>query len=451
MHARALLPWVTVAVATVVAATAIPAQAAFPGRNGKIVFQTNRDGNAEIYTMTADGTNRVNLTRNPAEDVAPRWSPDGGRIVFASNRTGNFEIYTMQADGSGVTRLTFTTADNGRPSWTADGRILFHTDRDGNREIYGMNADGGGQQNLTQSPSYDAFAAASPEGKKIVFTSDRGGDYHLYLLNAGPVRQLTNTPGAEDFEANWSPHGNDLVFVRFDSSFANSELYTMHADGSGLTQLTNTPGRTEFEPAWSPDGKKIVFHSCTGLNTADQSDDHCVNSVINADGSGETEITRTPQAPFVETFDSGVLDSSYWYTIADSGGSVGLVNGRLEEFISHDADPTLHNFNQVDEQLGFQCRLNGDFDYQADYTLVNWPAHNGFFDSLNAIFGGGSISRMSTPSMRRTTSRTAHGRILRRSASAGSTPRTEAARCASCGRRASCTGTPAAARRSTGR
>src|SRR5262249_20661921 len=71
------------------------AQAAFPGANGKIVFRTNRDGNAEIYTMSADGTNRVDLTRDPAEDVDPRWSSDGRRIVFASNRSGNYEIYTM--------------------------------------------------------------------------------------------------------------------------------------------------------------------------------------------------------------------------------------------------------------------------------------------------------------------------------------------------------------------
>ena len=59
------------------------AKAAFPGANGSIVFQTNRDGNSEIYTMNADGTNRVNLTRNAADDVEPHWSSDGRKIVFA--------------------------------------------------------------------------------------------------------------------------------------------------------------------------------------------------------------------------------------------------------------------------------------------------------------------------------------------------------------------------------
>jgi Tol biopolymer transport system component len=64
------------------------ARAAFPGTNGKIVFETNRNGNEEIYTMHREGTNRVDLTRNPADDTDPRWSSDGSRIVFASNRTG---------------------------------------------------------------------------------------------------------------------------------------------------------------------------------------------------------------------------------------------------------------------------------------------------------------------------------------------------------------------------
>src|SRR5436190_9249828 len=90
------------------------ARATFPGANGKIVFETNRDGNADVYTMNPDGTNRINLTHNPGEDVEPRWSTDATRIAFASNRTGSFEIYTMNASGGDVKRLTFSGANNRR-------------------------------------------------------------------------------------------------------------------------------------------------------------------------------------------------------------------------------------------------------------------------------------------------------------------------------------------------
>jgi Tol biopolymer transport system component len=71
--------------------------------NSKIAFQRNRDGNFEIFTMSADGSAITRLTNNAALDLEPAWSPDGQRIAFRSDRDGNFEIYVMNADGSGLT------------------------------------------------------------------------------------------------------------------------------------------------------------------------------------------------------------------------------------------------------------------------------------------------------------------------------------------------------------
>jgi len=74
-------------------------------KQAQIAFQSDRDGNCEIYAMDADGKNLHNITNNPAEDRFPAWSPDGQRIAFASNRDGNgvstkeYEIYVMDADG----------------------------------------------------------------------------------------------------------------------------------------------------------------------------------------------------------------------------------------------------------------------------------------------------------------------------------------------------------------
>lgn len=84
-----------------------PANAAFPGANGKIAFMSMRDGNAEIYKMNPDGSNLTNLTENGAIDIEPAVSPDGKKIAFTSNRSGNFEVYTMNAlDGSGQKNRT---------------------------------------------------------------------------------------------------------------------------------------------------------------------------------------------------------------------------------------------------------------------------------------------------------------------------------------------------------
>jgi Tol biopolymer transport system component len=369
------------------------AHAAFPGSNGKIVFRTNRDGNAEIYTMNSDGTNRVDLTRNPAEDVDPRWSPDGSRIVFASNRSGNYEIYTMNGDGTGVTPLTYTSADTRRPAWTSDGRILFQSGAFSNRAIYGMNADGTGLQQLTPSSSDNAYPAASPRGDRIAFSSLRSGTQRLYTMNAsgGAVQLVTPAPpGPEtaDIEANWSPRANDLVFVRFDS-FNGSDLYAVHTDGSGLRQLTHTPDRIEFEPAWSPDGTKIVFHACSALGTPDQ---HCAIDTMNADGTNETEIS-TPRAPYLDTFGADRIDP-FWGTpfVTGTGPTIAEMNGRLEVSVPSNTlnDP---QFGYVSVGVGSPCHLLGDFDIQVDYQLLQWPPQSGVnvdfdtFDIVNGSYG----------------------------------------------------------------
>ena len=299
---------ISATVLLVALASAGTASAAFRGSNGRIVFRTNLDGNAEVYTMNADGSGRVDLSRNPAEDVDPRWSPDGSRIVFASNRNGGYDVYTMAADGNDLRRLTFTGNNNRRPTWTADGHILFHAGFFLNRAIFRMNADGSGVQQLTPASSDNAYPAGAPVGARIAFSSIRDGTQRLYTMNAdgGAVQLVTPAPpGPEtsDVEANWSPRGNDLVFVRFDS-FNGSDLYVVHSDGSGLRRLTNTPDRVEFEPAWSPDGTKIVFHACSGLGTSTQ---HCVVYVINSDGTGETEIS-TPSIPYLDPFSGDRLD-----------------------------------------------------------------------------------------------------------------------------------------------
>jgi dipeptidyl aminopeptidase/acylaminoacyl peptidase len=371
---RTLPLLVALAIAAIAAAEA---RAAFPGTNGKIVFETNRDGNAEIYTMNADGTNRVDLSRDPAEDTDPRWSANGTRIVFASNRTGNYQLYTMNADGSGVRRVTHDANDDRRPTWTADGHVLFQSGSFPNRAIFRINADGNGLQQLTPVSSDNATVAAAPRGGRIAFSSTRGdGTQRLYTANAdGSAAQLVlpSPPGREtaDVEADWSPRGNQLLFVRFTfGGPLDSDLYVVRTDGSGLRRLTNTPDQLELQPAWSPDGTKISFF---GFTLGDQ---HAAVYTMNADGSGVTEIS-TPRAPYLDAFDGDRIDP-FWIgpTIVGSGPSVSQANGRLEVSIPSDTlnDP---DTGFVDAGVGTQCLVLGDLDIQVDYQLLQWPPQSG--------------------------------------------------------------------------
>ncbi|MBI4833902.1 MAG: PD40 domain-containing protein [Planctomycetes bacterium] len=84
----------------------------------KIAFDSNRDGNSDIYTMDADGKNQTRLTDSPKNDISPRWSPDGKKIAFVSERDGNSEIYVMDADGKNQTRLTNNPKSDSSPDWS---------------------------------------------------------------------------------------------------------------------------------------------------------------------------------------------------------------------------------------------------------------------------------------------------------------------------------------------
>ena len=151
--------------------------------HARIAFVSERDGNKEIYVMNADGSNLRNLTRNPARDSGPAWSPNGEHIAFDSSRGGNNEIYVMDVEGGNLRNLTNDPAYDVSPSWSPDGKqIAFASAKKVARpkdrfifDIYVMDIDGGNLQKLTKDAESDYYPdwarsvfAVSPASKQLI-------------------------------------------------------------------------------------------------------------------------------------------------------------------------------------------------------------------------------------------------------------------------------------------
>jgi Tol biopolymer transport system component len=299
MHriALVLIFLATILVAALVG-TAGPAQATYPGANGKLAFVSTETGNPDIFTINANGTGTTNLTANStAVDVSPDWSPNGQKIVFLSRRdaNNNREIYVMDANGSHQTRLTNNPALDVSPSWSPNGKqILFASTRDGNFEIYLMDADGTKVRRITDNSAFDAAPSFSPRGDKIVFQSDRSGAFAVWVMSAEGTgaRQLTpDELGA--VLPDWSPNGKEIAFHNNCCVEENSDILVVNTNSKNVRHLTENFDNN-LDPSWSPDGQKIAFdHGIIDFSTGEFSTTDLY--VMNSDGTGSpTQLTNTP-------------------------------------------------------------------------------------------------------------------------------------------------------------
>jgi len=335
-------------VASLVAATA-PSQAVVPGPTGRIVFESNRTGDPEIWVMNPDGSVPLNLTRAPkALDVYPAWSPDSSMITFSSDRheRGNLDVYKMDAFGANLVQLTDSPGEDRGTSWTSDGRkIVFHSARDRDEfhtfDVWIMDADGSNQQKLFVNGSAAYVCGDSVTGK-IVFNSNRDGNFEIYTMNVDGTGlfQVTTTKAPRlNSGPKWSPDCSTISYNRTDAG-GSLDVLRVNADGTNIVNLTNAPGVFDAFSAWSPAGDRIVFSSNRDVNfeiyTMDASDGGNVQRITFTD-FGEADLRSdwgTYPPYYGPPFDRVHCADGVWAqftvptTFANQGKCVKYVEGR---------------------------------------------------------------------------------------------------------------------------
>jgi len=229
-------------------------------KNGKIAFESARDGNSEIYVMNADGSGVRRLTFDAAADQCPSWAPNGKVLAFLRTEGGTSRIMLVNADG-GFQRATTITAAECGIAWSPDGQRLSFASLG---DIFNTRADGSDSRNLTNSPDrLDRSPAWSADGKTIAIIRTSTTNYFDLFsvdLQSSQIRQVSQVPAYTTVGApDWSALTDQIVFARAHDVMDWSNLVTL-IDGRTMIQgLSYDVTADVLETKWSPDTQSVLL------------------------------------------------------------------------------------------------------------------------------------------------------------------------------------------------
>ncbi len=264
---------------------------------------------SEIWLTRTSIGESFQLTDGAKKEGSPTWSPDSRDLYFVSDRGGTLDLWVFTIDENGrpegaprqvtagiemihaglgtdgqklaytkgrivrnvfrapllndrpatwadTTQLTFDEAAIESIDISRDGRFVVSSDRSGNWDLYLLSASGGDLQQLTTDPAIDAGPRWMPDGSELAFYSSQTGHREVWVMpiGGGPARQLTSGE-SESLDPDWSPNGQEIIKE-------GDGLYILPAQGGQERVLTNESG--DLHPDWSPDGRWVVFDSSRG-------------------------------------------------------------------------------------------------------------------------------------------------------------------------------------------
>jgi len=222
--------------------------------DARIVYVSQESGNADIWSMNADGSDRKQLTTDPHSDTWPEVSPDGRSILFMSDRGGAENIWRMDIDGGNQTRLIGDPMEL-FPVFSPDGKFIYYDSADSGKETIWKMPITRGERTQVISDTSDG-QAFSPDGKLLAYY--HSGKILVVPVDGGaPIR----TFDGNNTRLAWSPDGRALTYLVNRDFVPN--LWIQPLDGGEARQLTNFTSQGISNYAWSRDGTKIVVARTT--------------------------------------------------------------------------------------------------------------------------------------------------------------------------------------------
>ena len=219
----------------------------------------------DLYLVSVAGGEPKRLTFDDAQARSLTWTPDGRDILFLSTRDGasTFGLWRIPATGGAPEKVEAIGRRIGDIAISPQGNRLAWTEFTNDFNIWQYNLTGPATQRpqeLLASTQFDQSPQYSPDGKRVVFVSDRSGSWEIWVCDSAGKRplQLTEFKRRYTGSPRWSSDGRQIVF---DSrAEGNAEIYVISADGGKPRRLTNDPAE-DIVPSFSQDGQWIYFCS----------------------------------------------------------------------------------------------------------------------------------------------------------------------------------------------
>jgi serine/threonine-protein kinase len=236
-----------------------------PG-GGWIVFDSNQDGNQDIYLQSLKSGRPTQITQDSTDDFGPTWSPNGKEIAFYSVRDGIRQIFVMRATGRSIRAVTHDTMQSHQPHWSPDGQrlVFYRRDAQGRDRIFvtGRRPDSTWSEPTPVTDEFGSGATWSPDGGWIAF-NDPAGRIKIVRAEGGPSRVVMTPEQAEGQflrRPAWLPFEPTLL-VRAERPGGQGGIWRVPIDGGAPAEIVrfDDPAQPVYRDDFATDGQRVFF------------------------------------------------------------------------------------------------------------------------------------------------------------------------------------------------